>query len=181
MVGKYCAFLDCSKIAYRETFCRGHYAQFQKKQGLKPLRHKSKSTRPKKDETWRDFAIRYLDTNSVYDPIAQCIVWTGALRSNGYGQARIHKRAWRAHRLAYALYHGASSAEHADRILNKGVVHHTNNIRLSIDPRFLQLVSQHENSAEMLERMSYLKEIERLTKELSILQGKLRKYECPPD
>lgn len=35
-----------------------------------------------------------------------CLVWTGALSSQGYGQQQFRGRAWLAHRIAWTLVHG---------------------------------------------------------------------------
>jgi hypothetical protein len=66
-----------------------------------------------------------------------CIVWRGALNSDGYAVVRIHGRLELAHRMAYRL--------HVGPIPRGREVHHECHNRACINPAHLRAVSHREN------------------------------------
>lgn len=68
-----------------------------------------------------------------------CILHTGCTVANGYGLKAYKRKTYRAHRLAYALHHGR------DPDLLGGVVLHTCDVRLCVNPEHLVLGTQQAN------------------------------------
>lgn len=78
-----------------------------------------------------------LARNSVPAP-NDCLIWTGAVNTQGYGIITVNGRTWRAHRLSYTLRHGD---------IPTGLVldHFVCDIPACINPDHLRPVTQREN------------------------------------
>lgn len=109
---------------------------------------------------------KLIEKNTVVDQDTNCHLWQSTLR-DGYARTQIMVdgilKNKTVHRLVYEINNGAIP-EHT-------VVHHTCGVRNCINIEHLQAVSSAENTAEMLERQSYLKKIASLEEELSILKS----------
>jgi len=93
-----------------------------------------------------------------------CWVWQATLRK-GYGEAAHAGKLYYngAHRLAYETWVGP---------IPKGlVIHHKCSNRACINPKHLQAVTPTENTAEMFERQTMLKEIRELKKRIRDLEA----------
>jgi hypothetical protein len=101
------------------------------------------------------------------DPKTKCWLWLDHTDKQGYGRIRVDGKMRYGHRISYHLF--------VKDIDPQSVVHHICNTRRCINPKHLQMISPHENTAEMFERKSYKKEILRLEKEIEILkQGRCK-------
>lgn len=87
-----------------------------------------------------------------------CRNWVGAINSSGYGAVRWQGKITLAHRLAYEAFTGT--------IPMGSVVHHTCANSKCVNIKHLQVLSQIENTAEMVERQYYIKRIADLEKQL---------------
>ncbi len=76
--------------------------------------------------------------------VGDCLIWTAALRTDGYGQQKVDGYNWAAHRLAYTLVFGD--------IPEGQVVRHTCDEPRCVNPAHLELGSFADNSADMVER-----------------------------
>lgn len=50
--------------------------------------------------------LKYLETNSVPEPMTGCILWTAGSDKDGYGKIAVNGKDWRAHRLSFHLHNG---------------------------------------------------------------------------
>jgi hypothetical protein len=105
---------------------------------------------------------RLLD-KSQKDSSTGCRMWQGSVTSSGYGCLSRHNKTVYAHRIAWEVYNGP--------VPEDSVVHHTCANRLCINPNHLQIVTQQNNTAEMLGRRTYEKRI-------AELENRLEKCTC---
>ena len=113
-------------------------------------------------QTDRQKIVARLKKYSEKDSKTRCRNWVGLLTKDGYGRVTANSKSCRAHRVAYETYIGK---------IPEGVqVHHTCANRKCINVNHLQLVTNVENSVEMMQRQYYIKRIE-------YLEEKLAKYE----
>ncbi len=110
------------------------------------------------DEEIRE-ARKKIKGYSKRDPKTGCHLWTASLRPTGYGQVRWQGKLHQAHRIAYRAFVG--------EIPDASVVHHTCAVRICVNPKHLQLITNHENTVEMLERTGMKKRIAELEERLS--------------
>lgn len=95
-------------------------------------------------------------------PEGDCRLWSRSARK-GYGVTKVDKRWCLAHRIVAEAIYGE---------LSFMPVHHKCGRPLCINPDHLQVVTPHENTAEMLERNHYLRRIADLEAALSeVLPG----------
>ncbi len=92
------------------------------------------------------------------DPKTGCKVWQGAIKENGYGAVRWNDKVLQAHRFAWQAYYG--------EIPEGSVVHHICSNSSCVNIKHLQIVTHHENLAEMLLRTSYINKIAELESRL---------------
>ena len=90
----------------------------------------------------KDFML-LVDKEGPLHPVlkTRCHLWTGTILSEGYGQAHMNGRRWRAHRLAYAILVGVVS----DDIM---VLHKCDN-RKCVNPDHLFLGDHLTNMKDM--------------------------------
>ena len=94
---------------------------------------------------------------------AFCVVQNTLSRTlNSNARLKINYKSERAHRLSYHIFTSDVKAYE--------VVHHTCSNKSCINPKHLRLVSPQENTAEMLERRHYHKQIAELQQEVERLQ-----------
>jgi len=152
-----CAYDNCTHPPHHVSgkyagLCKGHKWQMQKYGKLAELK-----VRPafKKHPVEERFLAHVEKTET-------CWLWTASRLDGGYGCVSIDGKTQRAHRVAYELWVSPLEAN--------SVVHHTCAVRLCVNPAHLQVVTQQENTAEMLERQSYLARIRQLEEQLSAAQ-----------
>lgn len=153
-----CTGPECNrKFAYGDPgLCRAHKRQA--KRGLPLTKLPVRMYAPAEDR---------LHAKSRLDMESECIIFTGAIRSDGYGEIKVDGKVLRAHRAAYELKNGP---------IPEGLsIHHTCANRTCINPDHLQAVTERDNTAEMLERNYYLKRIKQLEAEVAKLNKELKK------
>jgi hypothetical protein len=156
-----CSFNECqNKVLYNKGpyagLCNAHRQQAVRNTELKPIKPRAKASTPIGD--------RML---TCVDKTSGCWLWTCGLGGNGYGTIKYKGKTRSAHRLAYATWVG--------EIPEDSVVHHTCGVRSCINPAHLQLVTPHENNAEMLERKSYKRKIKELEQQVKLLEKQLKR------
>lgn len=105
---------------------------------------------------------------STKDPETKCWVWSGYTNKKGYGKIKVQYKVQYAHRVSYEI--------HVNPIKGIAVIHHKCSNKSCINPKHLKQVSIQENNVEMMQRMSFKKEILELKKEIELMQLKLK--EC---
>lgn len=103
-----------------------------------------------------------------------CWLWPGSRNGQGYGQVAIpelatvfaKKQFVQAHRAVFYLASGQVPPASMP-------IHHKCAVRACVNPDHLQLVTHHENTAEMLERNAYIRRIADLETEVRALRAQL--------
>ena len=124
---KTCNIDGCEKRHYARGFCRMHHARWR--------RHGD----PLAGGTW--YATPEEAFLARTEPLcwSDCIVWTGATTSDGYGQLRVNGRVARAHRWAWERENGP--------IPDDMVIDHTCFERSCVNTRHLRLATRAQNNA----------------------------------
>ena len=162
----YCKMEECEKRVIARSLCTKHYQRW--------AAHGDPNTcfSPQAETPEEYLEMRHVKTDG-------CWLWTGSTDMyDGYGKC--HVKQWReelaalgvgggkymrAHRFAYAVWVGP---------IPKGtVIHHTCANRPCVNPDHLQAITPEENTAEMIERQAYLKEICELKKRIQELEDAL--------
>jgi len=152
-----CKVSDCDRFYYTKGYCQKHYQAYHKYgDPLEGAYHHSTSL------------ADYLSTR--YEISASgCWLWTKCINRGGYGMATARtgrEDTVLAHRLAYQAWVGPIS--------KALVVHHKCHTPICINPDHLQAITQRENTAEMIDRQSMLKEICELKKRIQELEQEVR-------
>lgn len=85
-----------------------------------------------------------LAKHSMYEPNTGCLLWLGSLATGGYGQIRLGRETWAAHRIAYFLEFGSF-----DRSL---CVCHRCDVTICINPEHLFLGTDADNNADKIRK-----------------------------
>lgn len=110
------------------------------------------------DRDWRQLVT---ELEALCVKVDNCWLWSRH-SSDGYGKLRVGNENWSAHRfMALAVREGDLHAGMA--------VHHTCAEGLCIAPAHLQVVTPHENNAEMVERVYYQRRIAELERALAVV------------
>jgi len=169
----YCEMEECEKRVIARGLCTMHYQRW-RVHGDPNICLKPQAETPEEY-----LEMRHVKTDG-------CWLWTGSKDTrDGYGKCNVKQwrkelsasgvrngtgRTFRAHRLAYAMWVGP---------IPKGtVIHHTCNNRPCVNPDHLQAITPEENTAEMIERRTYLKEIRELKKRIRELKKRIRDLEA---
>lgn len=124
MTQRTCSIDGCDRERYGHGWCHRHYQRWRKwGDPLKTVRRLASSPE-------ESFAVRAIRKGG-------CLVWTGAVHTNGYGIIWTGKRIMRAHRWAYERANGPIPAgQEIDHICGN---------RLCCEPSHLRLASRKQN------------------------------------
>lgn len=95
--------------------------------------------------------IRRMLKKTKRDQATGCIVWQGALSDKGYGWFRYGQHIHKAHRVAFAAYHGIT-------LTGKYPIDHTCENKACVNPHHLQLVTDLENKRRAVARRAARRE-----------------------
>lgn len=79
--------------------------------------------------------------NSCWEQVGECHIWRKAQGDDGYGQMRVRKRLWKAHRLSWYLHHGEDPGDRT--------ICHTCDDHLCVNPLHLFPGTQSLNMQDM--------------------------------
>lgn len=149
--GKKCTFEGCEKPVFARGLCKGHYMQQKRGQVLRPLKEN-----PRNEVPWNrddDLRTKLEAARDDTEPDENgCWNWQWATRPDGYGCVYEPEfGVWRTHRASFHVF--------VRPIRTSEVIHHRCANRACWNPDHLQATSAQANTAEMLERNTYLKEI----------------------
>jgi len=163
---KYCQIKGCDKRVIARDMCSLHYQRWAN------YGDPNICLNPKAETPEEYLELRHQKTD-------KCWWWTGSLDGkDGYGKCNVKqwrkeleelglstgKSTWqRAHRLAYVIWVGP--------IPKGSVIHHECHNRSCINPNHLGAVTPIENTAEMVERRTYQRQIAELEAEIRRLKG----------
>lgn len=89
----------------------------------------------------RDLSIarkrQYIEGRVFPEPMSGCWFWMGYVAPDGYGKAKLSRRSWFAHRLAYEAYRGP--------IPDGMVIDHLCRVRCCVNADHLEAVTRQEN------------------------------------
>tara|TARA_R100000005_G_C4898927_1_gene142058 strand:+ start:54 stop:665 length:612 start_codon:yes stop_codon:yes gene_type:complete len=172
-VGTECELPDCERDVLARGLCSKHYQQWKRNGFPFPSSYLPQASSleeflnmryTKKGDCWL-----WTGSQDIYDGYGKCHLrqWGDRLEKLGVGgtKPRPTKKNYtvRAHRLAYAVW--------VKPIPKGSVIHHTCSNRSCINPDHLQAITPNENTAEMVERRTYRKEIRELKKEIKELRN----------
>lgn len=110
---------------------------------------------------YRPLVDRYWDNVDKSAGPNACWLWTASTRLSNttyYGRIKAGKKVYSAHRIGYEIANGVEPTTLCPTV----PVHHTCGNSLCQQPKHLQATTKAENTAEMLERHSYLNRIKYL-------------------
>jgi hypothetical protein len=146
---KICKYEECERQSKSRDLCHSHYVQVLRGKTLTKLRKQDSTDMPVK---------KRIKTNITKDPKTKCWNWTLSTQ-DGYGVISIKGRMYKAHRVSYATFVG--------EVPDHQPVHHRCHNPSCVNPKHLQLITNIENTAEMMERNSYVKRIAELEAKLA--------------
>lgn len=153
---------DCKKALDRSSYLRRREGLKEGVAAREPIDQRSALRRAIEES---DYEAAYSELKAKTANGDGCWLWHRE-NKQGYGVVKYHRGgrtvSHLAHRLMYQAYHRTEIAP-------AQVVHHTCANRLCINPDHLQLIDQHSNVAEMLERNYYLNRIEELEQALAAI------------
>lgn len=150
---KICNYNECDRPSRTKGLCHSHYMQTQRGKALSKLRKQDHTDMPLK---------KRIKTNIIKDPKTKCWNWNLATQ-DGYGVISIKGKMYKAHRASYIAFIG--------EIKGHEPVHHRCHNPSCVNPKHLQIVTSIENTAEMMERKSYVKRIAELEAKLAECEG----------
>lgn len=125
---KTCEVQNCSKLSWARGLCGSHYQAWRRE------------VKPKRQLPFRE---RHMDPDKSFQNRTEwqgeCLVWTGYLQSDGYGQMRINGKGKRAHRYAWERIYG--------EIPQGMVIDHICHNRSCVNVDHLRLATRGQNSA----------------------------------
>lgn len=162
--GKTCSVDGCHKPLKGKGLCNGHYWQKRRGQELRPLK-----SRAKVDVPW-DQNATLEEKIKAAEEVAErteegCLVWPASRNSSGYGRVRGDDgKKWLSHRAAYFV--------HTGKLRQEDMVHHTcgRGAEGCFNIDHLQVTTHRENTAEMVERAAYRRQLLSLRAELDDLR-----------
>lgn len=170
--GTECEVSDCEREVSARDLCSKHYQSWSKHGYPFPSSYtpQAKSLEEFLDQrhTKTDDCWTWTGSTDIYDGYGKCHIrqWGDRLEKLGVGggKPKPNRPSYtvRAHRLAYAVW--------VKPIPKGSVIHHICSNRSCINPDHLQAISPKENTAEMVERKTYLKEIRELKKRIKELE-----------
>ncbi|MFE9252048.1 HNH endonuclease signature motif containing protein [Streptomyces sp. NPDC007088] len=145
---------SCDKPSRSMGLCSGHYAQGRKGSQLSSLIAQATGLSDRERVEWYRDHRSTISENGCWE-----VTSTGP---NGYRQVHTSRGKMKLlHVLSYESFHGTTSGF---------PVHHKCAKPACFNPEHLQLVSQRENVAEMLERNAYIRRIEELESRVHYLE-----------
>ena len=149
-----CNYEECIRTVESKGLCKAHYNQMRRGKKLSIIRKQDSTDMPIK---------KRIKTNIIKDKITKCWNWTLA-KQDGYGVISIKGKMYKAHRVSYATFIGD--------VPSNQPVHHRCHNPSCVNPKHLQLITHIENTAEMMERNSYVKRIAELEAKLADCEDK---------
>lgn len=131
MPDRTCSIIQCPKPRHQRELCKGHYTRLWKYGD--PLHHPFPSAM---ERFWA----------KVDRDQSGCWLWTAGLFEKGYGQFKVERKDWRAHRWAYSVM--------VEPIPEGMELDHLCNVRRCVNPCHLELVTHEENVRRRDERRS---------------------------
>lgn len=144
-----CNYEECNRVSESKGLCHSHYVQERRGKKLSPIK--------KHDSTDMSLKKR-IKNNIIKDKITKCWNWSLAT-PEGYGVISVKGKMYKAHRVSYAAFIG--------EVPSNQPIHHKCNNPSCVNPKHLQLITHIENTAEMMERNSYVKRIAELEAKLA--------------
>lgn len=154
-----CSEPDCDTVMKAAGLCQKHYTR-QWRVGARV--NKPAAGMAFREERWSDFIEIVRSRCEI--PESGCWAWPGAGR---YGYGSIHISTGPNKSRVQTIHRAMMQAVLEGRDISGKVVHHKCANRICCNPEHLQLVTNLDNTAEMLERNHMLKRIDELTKALA--------------
>lgn len=127
----FCAVDGCARPYYAKHYCRLHW---ERQYATGTVEASTRSKFVSVEERLRYWSKR----------VGDCLIWTGYVRSDGYGGMTVNGKYTGAHRVAYEVTRGP--------IPDGLVVRHKCDTPLCIEPSHLEVGTQADNSRDKVER-----------------------------